>query len=489
MRTKFPGQFRPSTEQFKTLWTECLFVPDSSVLLGLYQYSSAASDALLNVLEAVKDRLWMPHQAAKEYLEGRIGVIGKESKKYSEVKNQFQTVVNQIKSKTQHPFLDDALVKEIEHVHKKVDSALTSSKVKVESLIHSDPILEKVADLFDGKLGTEMSQEQLERVFKQGEVRYEKLIPPGFEDRKKDGNTKYGDLVIWFEMIEKAKSDKRHIVFLTNDAKCDWWLLNGDDKVGPRPELIEEFRRDSGQLFYSYLPDNFLKYAETNLRLTGSVDQRVINEIRDTRAAEEEEVFAKVSPQQLGRLLDGAASEAARQNLIENLDAVRLRSDAAAAARRNLIENLDAVRLRSDTAAAARQQLIENLDWGRLYSDATAAAAARQKLIENLEWGRLYSDATAAAAARQKLIENLDWGRLYSDATAAAAARQKLIEELDLGHFYHDAAGPKAGDASTTARASQSASSAKPTNTPSEAGFADQEGRPSDSNSDKPRPE
>ena len=66
----------------------------------------------------------------------------------------------------------------------------------------------RVTELFASKAGTKPSEERLIAICKEGEERYAK-IPPGFEDAKKatEGGDKFGDLIIWKEMIEKAKAD------------------------------------------------------------------------------------------------------------------------------------------------------------------------------------------------------------------------------------------------------------------------------------------
>ncbi|WP_204277464.1 PIN-like domain-containing protein, partial [Escherichia coli] len=63
---------------------------------------------------------------------------------------------------------------------------------------------------------------------KEGEDRYAKKIPPGYKDAKKDAGEfdKYGDLIIWKDMIGKAKADKRPILFISDDAKEDWWWIH-----------------------------------------------------------------------------------------------------------------------------------------------------------------------------------------------------------------------------------------------------------------------
>jgi hypothetical protein len=63
MRNIFPGYYRPTDEEFYKMWQECIFVFDANVLLNLYRYSPDTRDELLDVLERLKDRIWIPHQA------------------------------------------------------------------------------------------------------------------------------------------------------------------------------------------------------------------------------------------------------------------------------------------------------------------------------------------------------------------------------------------------------------------------------------------
>jgi hypothetical protein len=52
-------------------------------------------------------------------------------------------------------------------------------------------------------------------------------IPPGYRDKnpKKEGFKKYGDGVLWFQVIDYAKSQKKTIILITDDQKDDWWRI------------------------------------------------------------------------------------------------------------------------------------------------------------------------------------------------------------------------------------------------------------------------
>jgi PIN domain-containing protein len=62
-------------------------------------------------------------------------------------------------------------------------------------------------------------------------------------------------------MIAKAKAEKRPIIFISDDAKEDWWWIHKGRKLGPRPELVEEFMAESDQDFHIYEFSQFLRFA------------------------------------------------------------------------------------------------------------------------------------------------------------------------------------------------------------------------------------
>ena len=96
-------------------------------------------------------------------------------------------------------------------------------------------------------------------IIDEGEKRYNKFIPPGFRDANKedvaDNTRKYGDLLIWKQLMYKALSEKKGIIFVCDDRKDDWWLEFRGKRIGPRPELIKEFKNVTENDFYMYSSD------------------------------------------------------------------------------------------------------------------------------------------------------------------------------------------------------------------------------------------
>lgn len=102
------------------------------------------------------------------------------------------------------------------------------------------------------------------RASQEGSTRFEHRLPPGFRDGSKDEN-RFGDLIIWFEILTKAKSSTTtfpKVLFVTNDEKSDWVyapkmrknIVGGTRKAignsNPEikladPRLVSEFQRNT----------------------------------------------------------------------------------------------------------------------------------------------------------------------------------------------------------------------------------------------------
>lgn len=68
--------------------------------------------------------------------------------------------------------------------------------------------------------------------------------------KSKEGIDKFGDLIIWKELLIFARENKQNIIFITLDNKEDWW---DSDKSSARKELIQEFRRYNNENEIAFL--------------------------------------------------------------------------------------------------------------------------------------------------------------------------------------------------------------------------------------------
>lgn len=293
MKKIFKEYHQFTEEELEQLWKSCLFVFDTNTLLNMYRYSRETVDAYIQVLEELKtkNQLWLPYQVGYEFYENRIGVISEYEKSYDEI----LSIMNQTKKDIQikyknHPFLD--LVSINEEIGKglaDVESKIKKQKETHPRWIEKDEVLEKLNSIFEGSIGNNYDEEKIIKIRQEGKERYEKKIPPGFKDNQKSEDKKYGDLILWNQIIDKAKDSKKSIILISGDVKEDWWLEKDGKKIMPLPQLKREILSKAGVDFHIYTADRFLEFYKSSKK----IDQKAIKEVREIRELEEERVRSK----------------------------------------------------------------------------------------------------------------------------------------------------------------------------------------------------
>ncbi len=261
MRNDFHGFYRPTTQEFDSIWRNAIIAVDANVLLNLYTYSRSTADEILALLGRFSDRIWLPYQVAAEYHRNRCGIILKEAKRYAEILKPLQEVGIALRTGKRHPYVSSDLVEQFDDIADKITTSLKTGETQHRELIATDPICDKLTELFNGRVGEPMNEATLEQIYKDGAKRFARKIPPGYGDLKKSEPSRYGDLVLWQQLIEHAAASEKPIIFVTDDLKEDWWAFAGDKRVGPRPELRHEFRSKTGREIYIYSTDAFVDAA------------------------------------------------------------------------------------------------------------------------------------------------------------------------------------------------------------------------------------
>jgi hypothetical protein len=306
MKGLFPGYYSPSEEEFLELWQKCIFIFDTNVLLDFYEYRNETRKDFFKVLDAIKDRLWIPHQVALEYHENRITRIKQAESNFTEAKKILdieaskildQKTTQALSHNFKSQYFSPEAVQEIkENVKKVFDTFWDKLAFGREDLIQingSDYIRDKITDLLQGKIGEPpINQAELNEIYSEGQQRYEIFRPPGFkdlEDKKPDSHyickglafkRVYGDLILWKQILKQVKSKSlSHIIFITGDNKEDWWRKERGETIGGRPELVEEILEAGASLFYMYKPERFLEYAQKYLQL--EVKEESIQQVKE----------------------------------------------------------------------------------------------------------------------------------------------------------------------------------------------------------------
>jgi hypothetical protein len=291
MKKHFPGYYRPTEQEFKKLWADALFILDANVLLNLYRYSWDTSKDFLDILKHVSDRLWVPHQAAHEYQKNRLNVIATQREAYESIVETLTTkkneLENELNSYIRHPLIDvNRLSSRVGRMFNRIIRELRKQRKIHPDLLQHDTIRDEVTAILKDRIGSSYDEKRMPEIFKEGSERYDKLIPPGYLDSNKQSEEeKYADLIVWFQVIDKAKQTKKPVIFVTDDGKEDWWWRFQGKIIGPRPELVEEIRIKANVAFYMYRSNEFMKYAREHLNQ--EIDQKAIDEV--TTYGEEKE--------------------------------------------------------------------------------------------------------------------------------------------------------------------------------------------------------
>lgn len=309
MRHLFPGHYRPSDDTLSKMWSEGIIVPDTNVLLDLYRYPASTCVEVLQVLESISERLWIPHQVALEYQWNRTIVLAEQEAEYSKVTSMLDNLVTKLKNELgnkRHSLIDCAqIVNAFSEAKDKCVKALNEAEEKQLGSTGEDQIRAKLDRLLEGRIGTPPNQSRLAELYKEGELRFARSEPPGFLDRQKkkpqkaskavagvaqeltsaesesevevemdlahlhnglQHKRKFGDWIAWAQLLDYVKEKGiRHVIWITSESGRDWWHLAGKKKLGPRPELTEELRRNGAEAFHMYDLERFLRYAKESI--------------------------------------------------------------------------------------------------------------------------------------------------------------------------------------------------------------------------------
>jgi hypothetical protein len=306
MKEIFRCYYGLEESEYAVLWDSAIFIFDANVLLNLYRYKEKTRNELLDVIDKLKNRLWIPHQVGLEFQRNRITVINEQNKKFYKVKEIMENHISGIEKEfkniqidKKHANIDTTdVISSLKNIKKdflsKLDE-LENGSIKFNS---NDEIRDRLDDAIQENIGPQPeNQEYLENLYKEGEQRFNSQIPPGYKDNSKDDKefifsglkykNKYGDLIVWKQIIVYAKDKNiKNIIFVTDDNKDDWWLKDNNKIVDVRHELRDEIYREAEvERFQMYSSEKFIEYA--NKFLDTKISESAIEEIRGMRQYDE----------------------------------------------------------------------------------------------------------------------------------------------------------------------------------------------------------
>ncbi len=214
---------------------------DTNILGYLYKLHSAARKEFFNwtaELELVDGRLYIPGWSANEYL------VKFKNGKFSEyAPSRPEQVSKSLRNlwETASLFVDDDVLRKIGYADTR-DNFLSGFDDAIAELEKFTKVFLQQFETWEvhNEITSNLSRCVLKsdlaglcaRAASEGDARISHRLPPGFRDSNKAEN-KYGDLIIWYEILEHAKqvvaqrlakndTSLWHILFVTNDEKPDW---------------------------------------------------------------------------------------------------------------------------------------------------------------------------------------------------------------------------------------------------------------------------
>ena len=310
-----------------------------------------------------------------------------------------------------------------------VDAVEKAFREKIEQItsdhssLHSekDSILEKLLLLFDdSKVGKPFNEEILPILYKEADDRYKREKPPGFRDAtEKEDERKYGDFILWKQILEFAKKESRPIVFVTGEKKVDWWIKKNGKIISPHVELRREFHEYVHQPFWMYQTQDFLQIAKDKLMV----------EI-DPKSIEETNAIADIE------LVDEQDNDTLRQ-AIEQIQISN-----------SVMHSLDQMKMRNSELMKAVAQIVKPNSVQQLMDEQMKAVAQIVKLnsVQQLmdEQMKVPSSALHQAQVRMKVLEdnstfqlNPRIQKLISETITTRSPENGKLQEIDTPASNH----------------------------------------------------
>ena len=272
----FPGYRLPAESELDAALRSALVVVDANVLLNLYRYNELTRDDLLGVLRRLDDRLWVPNQVLREFWRNRLGVLASRGagtdQALAALSKQQRATSDTIQQWAKTVAIDaadrESLLDKVAALHASLESEIRTHAPGAPAVVGGpggEPVLGQLEALLAGKTGVAPPQDEWEAAVKEGNERVVRQEPPGYLDADKTNSGlpegAAGDYLVWRQTLEEAARRDLNVLLVTGDEKEDWWWRHRSEFLGPRVELVAEFKNQSGRQLYMMRPIDLLRRA------------------------------------------------------------------------------------------------------------------------------------------------------------------------------------------------------------------------------------
>ncbi|WP_213571201.1 PIN domain-containing protein [Rhodococcus sp. USK13] len=287
MKSVFPEWYEPDADEIAAFVMTGTIVLDTNVLFSLYRVNNKQRFQVLEVLRSVAGRLWIPYQVGLEYQRGRLDRITEQEKAYGDLNAEIIKLKAKAENTIRDPEIRDQVAGAIQQFASEMETLLgdlhKTHSIRYEDARHDDP----VRNALDSMLGAESigsKPADLNDRQERARKRIDSRTPPGYKDSDKKQDPT-GDVLIWFELLDLAKSADSPVLFVTDDVKEDWYRRSSGKVVGPRTELRAEWASTGTTVPYHQTTlRSLLQYAKEHLSI--SIDDETITSVTPPVASE-----------------------------------------------------------------------------------------------------------------------------------------------------------------------------------------------------------
>lgn len=268
MKNKFSYYYPADEKREKTFWSTCQFMLDTNVLLDLLRLDEDLTNKALATITNNKKRIHIPYYAGVEYHRHFREVVVTQRDALAKVKQDPHHIFNAVLGSVDNIRIPNSckaslfekfkpaieqLFEEINKRHKYFDAMSLGMDMQI-----------RVGESLDGLVLDYLSSEEISALETQGQKRYQSKVPPGYMDNTK-GYNKYGDYIIWSEILKFTSKNQCDVCFVSRDHKEDWFEISNGKKLCPRYELQQEFQCCApGKYFKIITLDYFLQCLDAN---------------------------------------------------------------------------------------------------------------------------------------------------------------------------------------------------------------------------------
>lgn len=306
MRDMFNGFYGISEETIEEVFTsaDTVFIFDTNILLTLYRCEEETRDQFFNIWKKVKDQCWFPHHVCLEYQRNRLKSVKTSRDSLSSISKKINSTLTELKKEifgdaynqtiSRYTKIRDELEKffsNLENLTKEFkENSIDTRNKKIDFFSNHDVIRDQIDELTIGRIGSApQNQKKIDDINNQGKSRYKYKIGPGFEDAKDkktefyayggiNYDAEYGDYYVWSQILDYVlENNILNVVYVTNDAKSDFFFKIDGKVRGPNESLITEIKSKGVNEFILQSIDTFLHHA--NNYLNADIDETIIDEL------------------------------------------------------------------------------------------------------------------------------------------------------------------------------------------------------------------